>query len=113
LSRVSRQCLKVENGKCVLKPSHACFYQYQQILLVTGRKYYDFILHVASRPDSVERIPTNEPLIERILSYLTTLWTLVIAPEGFEMHVPRDLNPFVITETFDSLNYFKLSLAPC
>ena len=72
-SVLSRQCLKVENGKRVLKPSHASFYQYQPLLFVTGRKYYDFILHVASRPDSVERILTNEPLIERILSHLTTL----------------------------------------
>lgn len=83
------------------------------MLLVTGRKYYDFILPIASRPDSVERIPTNEPLIERILPYLTTLWTLIIAPEGFEMRVPRDINPFVITEPVESLNYFKLSLASC
>ena len=83
------------------------------MLLVTSRKYYDFILHVASRPVSVERIPTNEPLIERILPYLTTLWTLITAPEGFEMRVPRDINPFVITEPVESLNYFKLSLASC
>ena len=96
-----------------MKPSHACFYQYQPILLVTGRKYYDFILHVASRPDSVERVPTNEPLIKRSLSYLTTLWNLIIAPEGFEMHVPKDINPFIITEPVESLNYFKLSLASC
>jgi len=110
-SIVSRQCFKIENGKCVLKRSHAYYYQCQQILLVTGRKYCDFILYAASGPDSVERIPRDEPLIEKILSYLTTLWTLVIAPEVFEMHVPRDLNPFILTETVESLDDFKPPLA--
>ena len=44
------------------------------------------------------------------LSYLT-LWTPIIAPKGFEMRVPWDLSPFVLTEPVESLNYFKLSLA--
>ena len=79
-SVLSRQCLKVENGKCVLKHSHAYYHQCQQIPLVTGRKYCDFILHAATGPDSVERIPRDDPLIKKILSYLTSLWTPVIAP---------------------------------
>ena len=29
------------------------------------------------------------------------------------MHVPRDINPFVLTEPVESLNHFKLSLASC
>ena len=64
--------------------------------------YCDFILYAASGPDSVERIPRGKPLIEKILSYLTTLWTLVTAPEVFEMRVPRDLNPFILTEPVES-----------
>ena len=35
-SVLRRRCFKVENGKCVLKRSHAYYYQCQQILLVTG-----------------------------------------------------------------------------
>ena len=50
-SVLSTQCFKVEDGKCVLKHSHAYYYQCQQILLVTGRKYCDFILYAASGPD--------------------------------------------------------------
>ena len=110
-SVLSRQCFKVEDGRCVLKRSHAYYYQCQQILLVTGRKYCDFIPHAASGLDSVERIPRDEPLIEKIVSYLKTLWTRVIAPEVFEMRVPRDLNPFVLTEPVESLDYFKSPLA--
>ncbi|KAJ7376530.1 hypothetical protein OS493_034267, partial [Desmophyllum pertusum] len=102
-SVLSRQCFKIEDGKCVLKRSHAYYYQCQQILLVTGRKYCDFILHAASGPDSIERIPRDEPLIEKILEYLTALWTRVIAPEIFEMRVPRKLLPFVLAVPVDLL----------
>jgi len=72
-SVLSRQCFKVEYGNCILKRSHAYYYQCQQILLVTDRKYCDFILHAASGPDSVERIPRDEPLIQEILGNLTAL----------------------------------------
>jgi len=106
-SVLSRQCFKVEDGKCILKRSHAYYYQCQQILLVTDRKYCDFILHAASGPDSVERIPRNEPLIQEILGNLTALWTHVIAPEIFEMRVPRDLVPFVLAEAADCLDSFE------
>ena len=77
------------------------------ILLVTDRKYCDFILHAASGPDSVERIPRDEPLIQEILGNLTALWTHVIAPEIFEMRVPRDLVPFVLAEAADCLDSFE------
>ena len=66
---LGRQCFKVEDGKCVLKHTHAYYYQCQHILLVTGRKYCDFILHAVSGPDSVERIPRDEPLIKKIFGY--------------------------------------------
>ena len=59
----------------------------------------------------MEKIPRDEPLIEKILSYLTTLWTLVIAPEVFDLRGPRDLNPFILTEPVESLDDFKPSLA--
>ena len=70
---LSRQCFKVENGKLVLKLSHAYYYPCQQILLVTGRENCDSILHASSGPDSVQRILRDEPLIEKILSNLTAL----------------------------------------
>ena len=60
-SVLGRQRFKAENGKCVLKRSHAYYYQCQQVLLVTGKKYCDFTLHAASGPDFVERIPRDEP----------------------------------------------------
>lgn len=93
---LSRQCFKLENGKLVLKLSHAHYHQRQQILLITGRKNCDFILHASGSPDSVQRIQRDEPLIEKILSNLTALWMRVIAPEIFEMHVRRNFLPFVL-----------------
>ena len=53
-SVLSRQCFKVENGKLILKLSHAYYYQCQQILLVTGQENCDFILHAASSPASLQ-----------------------------------------------------------
>ena len=67
-SVLSRQCFKLENGKLVLKLSHAYYHQRQQILLITGRENCDFILHASGSPDSVQRIQRDEPLIEKILS---------------------------------------------
>ena len=95
---LGRQCFKVEDGKCVLKHTHAYYYVCQHIPLVTGRQYCDFILHAVSGPDSVERIPRDKPLIKKIFCFLTALWMLVIAPEVFEMRVPRNLLPFVLDE---------------
>lgn len=43
-SVLRRQCFKVENGKCVLKRSHAYYYQCQQILLVTGSIVISFCM---------------------------------------------------------------------
>ena len=76
---------------------------------MTGRKYCDFILHAVSRPDSVERIQRDEPLIKKIFCFLTALWMLVTAPEVFEMRVPRNLLPFVLDELAESLYSSKRS----
>ena len=54
---LSRQCFCVKDGKCVLKRTHAYYYQCQHILLVTERKHCDFILYAENGPNSVERIP--------------------------------------------------------
>ena len=81
----------VEDVKCVLKRSHSYYYQCQQILLVTERDYCDFILYAESGPDSVVRISRDEALITKILEYIQALWMRVIAPEIFEMRVPREL----------------------
>ena len=105
-SVLSRQGFKVEDGKCIRKRSHAYYFQCQHILLVTDRKYCDFILHAASGPDSAERIARDETLIVEILRYLTAFWTRVIAPEIFEMRVP-DLVPFVLAEAADWLDSFE------
>ena len=87
-SVLSRQCFKVEDGKCILKRSHAYYYQCQHILLMTDRKFCDFILHSANGPDSVERIPRDEPLIVEILAYLRAFWTCVIAQRSLKCVSP-------------------------
>ena len=59
----------------------------------------------------MERIPRDEVLIEKILRNLTALWTRVIAPEVFEMRVPRDLLPLILAEPVDRLDPLELPLS--
>ena len=92
------QCFTVENGKCVLRQTHAYYYQVQMQLLITERDFCDFILYAEEDEVSIERIYRNEPVIAEILSSLTTLWHRVLAPEIFEMRVPRGLHPFILPE---------------
>lgn len=96
---LDRQCFIVQDGKCVLKQRHEYFYQIQMQLLVTERNYCDFILYAETGPVSIERIERNERFISEILKYLMAFWKRVIAPETFEMRVPRGLHPFVLAET--------------
>ena len=41
---VKRQCFYIEGNKCKLKHTHGYYYQVQMQLLVTGRRYCDFVL---------------------------------------------------------------------
>ena len=79
------------------------------VLPLSSLREPSLILHAASGRDSVKRIPRDEPLIKKILCFLTALWMLVIAPEVFEMRVPRNLLPFVLDEPSQSLHSSKQS----
>jgi hypothetical protein len=93
---MKRQCFTIEDGKCVLRENHAYYYQVQMQLLVTERDFCDFILYAEEGEVSIERIFRNESLINEIQNSLTALWFRVLAPEIFEMRVPRGLNPFIL-----------------
>ena len=79
----SRQCFKVEDGKCILKRSHGYYFQCQHIFLVTDRKYCDFILHATSGPDSVERIARDDPSLWR--------FCIISRPSGHVLLLQRSL----------------------
>lgn len=95
---ISRQCFTIQDGKCMLKRTHVYYNQIQHLLLVTEREFCDFTLYAEKGPVTIERIPRDEPLISRILTFLTELWTRVIAPEIFEMRIPRGLTPFILPQ---------------
>jgi hypothetical protein len=95
---ISRQCFNIVDGKCILKHNHVYYYQVQMQLLVTERKFCDFILYAQEGPVSIERVCRDESVITEILTFLTVFWTRVIAPEYFEMRVPRGLHPFILSE---------------
>ena len=71
-------------------------------MLVTERKFCDFVLYGKDGPISVQRIYRNQQLISDILLRLSALWkrVTVIALEIIEMRVPRDFNPFVTSRSF-------------
>ena len=96
--QIRRQCFLIKDDKCHLKEKHDHYYQVQMQLLVTNRTFCDFILYSGEGPVSIERIYRNEQLITEILTLLTVLWTRIIAPEKFEMRVPRGLYPVILWE---------------
>ena len=68
-------------------------------LLVTEKEFCDFILYAENGPVSIERIYRDERITADILKWLTSFWTRIIAPELFEMRVPRNLYPFIFPES--------------
>ena len=95
---LNRQCFDVKDNKCILKKSHDYYCQIQCQLLVTERKFCDFVLYAKDGLISVQRIFGDEK--SHILLRLSALWKRVIAPEIIEMRVPKDLNPFVMSSSF-------------
>ena len=57
---INRQCFKITDGTLKLKHGHDYYYQIQLQLLVTERKYCDFVLFAENGPVSIERIFRDE-----------------------------------------------------
>ena len=72
-------------------------------LLVTERIFCDFVLYAENGPASIERIYQNEHVINEIIKCLTALWKRVVAPELYEMRVPRNFLPFILPENINKL----------
>ena len=97
---LKRQRFAIKENECNLKESHDYYYQIQCQLLVTERKFCDFVLYAKDGPISVQSIYGNQHLISDMVLRFSALWKRVIAPEIIEMRVPRDLNPFVTSSSF-------------
>ncbi|CAC5420379.1 unnamed protein product [Mytilus coruscus] len=85
-----------DNTSLELKTSHIYYFQIQFQMAITGRNWCDFVLWSPVGPPNVERIRRDEQLIKSMLGNVTTLWYEVIAPEIFEMRVPRNLSPILL-----------------
>ena len=72
------------------------YFQIQFQLAITKKKWCDFVMWSCLGQPNVERIRRDDQLIPTILENVTTLWHRVIAPEIFEMRVPRKLDPIVL-----------------
>ena len=93
---LNRQCFKVVDDKLILRESHKYYYQVQMLLLVTDFDVCDFVLHSPKGEPSVQQVLRDEQLLSRLRHSLSALWHKVLAPEIFEMRVPRNLYPFVL-----------------
>lgn len=93
---LNRQCFKIIDGKLILGESHVYYYQVQLLLLVTDSDFCDFVSHSPKGPPSVQRIQRDENLMKRLQHSLSAFWHKVLAPEIFEMRVPRNLHPFLL-----------------
>ena len=85
-----------DNVDLELKTSHMYYFQIQFQLAITGRTWCDFVLWSPLGHPNVERIRRDEQLITTMLGNVTSLWNRVVAPEIFEMRVPRKLNPVIL-----------------
>lgn len=84
------------NKDLELKTTHSYYFQIQFQLAITGLKWCDFVLWSPVGQPNIERIRRDEQLIVSMIGNVTTLWMKVIAPEFFEMRVPRKLFPFIV-----------------
>ena len=86
-----------ENSVLSLKPNHSYYFQIQLQLAITDRHWCDFVLWSPVGKPSIERIRRDDQRISNMIRNLKALWHRVIAPELFEMRVPRKLNPLLLT----------------
>ena len=67
---INRQCFKITDRTLELKHGHDYYYQIQLQLLVTERKYCEFVLFAENGPVSIERIFRDEFVIADIVNFL-------------------------------------------
>ena len=87
-----------KNATLELKTTHAYYFQIQFQLAVTGLKWCDFVLWSPIGKPNIERVRRDDQHIDGMIANVTSLWHHVIAPEIFEMRVPRKLFPFILYE---------------
>ena len=96
-TRLQSSCISLtDDGKLELKQGHAYYYQIQFQLLVCDRKWCDFVLYSSKGSPSIQRIWRDDTFIQTMYRPILNFWHKVMAPEIFEMRVPRNLTPFVL-----------------
>ena len=64
-------------------------------------------------PVSIKRIFRDEFVIADIIKFLTSFWIRVIAPEIFEMRVPRNLHPLILPNEIEDVVSNDITLSEC
>ena len=78
-------CLELHNGKYMLKRTHHYYYQVQQQLHTSKKKYCDFVVFACDAKGNtaifIERIFPDHAHWENVLPKLVTFWRYCILPE--------------------------------
>lgn len=86
-------CTRVSNNSIKLKRSHKYYYQIQTQMAITERSWCDFVIWTP-KGFHVEKIIYDSNFIEPILKHVSAFHQNILAPEYFEMRIPRKLTPF-------------------
>lgn len=85
-------CLAMDgNSHCTLKRSHMYYYQMQMQMGVLEKKWGYFVVWTPTGLHC-EKVEFDESLFNNMLPVLTNFLTNCLAPEYFEMRIPRNLS---------------------
>lgn len=90
-------CILLKPRCIILKRNHQYHYQIQTQMAITGRQWCDFVVWTA-KGYHIERIKYDANFIEPILNRISIFHQNILAPEYFEMRIPRDLAPFDLSK---------------
>lgn len=88
------------SSRLILKRSHNYYYQIQTQMAITERLWCDFVVWTPLG-FSHERITYNEKFIRPLLERASIFHQNILAPEYFEMRIPRSLPPFNLEDKFN------------
>lgn len=95
--RTSFCCTSVSTTCMKLKRNHPYYYQIQTQMAITERLWCDFVIWT-SKGFHVEKIYYDGTFIEPILKHVSAFHQNILAPEYFEMRIPRRLIPFDLSK---------------
>lgn len=95
--RTSFCCALISRTSMKLKKSHPYYYQIQTQMAITERLWCDFVIWTP-KGFHVEKISYDGNFIEPVLKHVSGFHQNILAPEYFEMRIPRRLILFDLSK---------------